>query len=82
MIWIFGYLIGIILFVIVLCLTGFDCDDDETVWLVAVIWPLILIVYFLLLIYAIGVFFINEYFYINDKIRKKRNKTFLWKKRP
>lgn len=66
---IIGYLIGIVLCVIVLAFTGFDCDDDETVWLVAVMWPLILIVYFLLLIYAIGVFVIDRYFY---KIKRKK----------
>ena len=52
MIWVLGYLIGIILCVMVLSFTGFDCDDNETVWLVAVMCPLILIGYFLLLVCA------------------------------
>ena len=69
MIWVVGYLIGIILCVIVLSFTGFNCDDDETVWLVAVMWPLILLGYFLLLIYTIVVFVIDRYFY---KIKRKK----------
>ena len=71
--WVIGYLIGIVLCVIVLAFTGYICDDDETVWLVAVMWPLILIIYFLSLLYAVVVFFIDRYFY---KIKGKRNDGF------
>jgi len=69
MTWVLGYLIGLVLCVIVLAFTGYN--DDETVWLAAVMWPLILIGYFLIFIYAIGTFFIDKYFYIIDKIRRK-----------
>ena len=69
MIWVVGYLIGVVLCVIVLAFTGFISDDDETVWLVAVMWPLILLGYFLLLIYTIVVFVIDRYFH---KIKRKK----------
>ncbi len=69
MIWVVGYLIGVVLCMIVLAFTGFISDDDETVWLVAVMWPLILLGYFLLLIYAIVVFVIDRYFH---KIKRKK----------
>ena len=62
MTWVLGYLIGLVLCVIVLAFTEYN--DDETVWLAAVMWPLIFI-------YAIGTFFIDKYFYIIDKIRRK-----------
>ena len=68
MIWVLGYLIGIILCVIVLYLTGFKCDYGDPVFLLSISWPILLIVF---LIYAIVVFFIDVYFYINDKIRRK-----------
>lgn len=68
MIWVIGYMIGIILCVIVLYLIGFKCDDGDPVFLLSTVWPILLIVF---LIYAIGVFFIDVYFYINDKIRRK-----------
>lgn len=62
MIWGLGYLIGIILCVVVLAFTGFDCDDVDTVWLVAVMWPLLLIVYFIVLIWDINEHFIDIFY--------------------
>lgn len=71
MIWFLGYLIGIVLCVIVLSFTTFNCDDDETVWLVSIMWPLILIGYFLLLVCAILERLIDKYYYIKNRIKKR-----------
>lgn len=70
MIWVLGYLIGIILCVTVLYLTGFNFDDGNSAFLLSTVWPILLIGF---LIYAIVVFFIDLNFYINDKKRRKRN---------
>ena len=76
MIWAIGYLIGTVLCVIVLAFTNFNCDDGDTVWLVAIMWPLILFGYFLLLIYALVVFVIDVCLYVINvclyKIRGKK----------
>ena len=74
MTWVFGYLIGIILCVVVLYLTGFDCDNGDPVFLLSVGWPLLLISF---LICCCGVFFIEIYSYIKDK--KLRNEYFYCK---
>ncbi len=61
MIWVLGYLIGIILYVVVvLAFTGFDCDDDETALLFAVMWPLPLIGYFILCFIVLILVIITE----------------------
>lgn len=72
MIWVLGYLIGVILcalVLLVLLLTD-NSEDDETTWLVSVIWPFILIGYFLVLVYAVSTHFIDKYGYI---IKNKTN---------
>jgi thiosulfate reductase cytochrome b subunit len=69
MIWIIGYLIGIILCVIVLYLTGFNCNNGNAVFLLSTGWPILLIGF---LIYAIVVFFIDVHFYFKDKNKDKK----------
>lgn len=73
--WILGYLIGIVTCVIILALTGFICDDDETVWLIPVIWPLILIGYLVLLVYAIVVYFIDKCYFIINRTKEVKKPT-------